>query len=268
MRIHRRAFTLIELLVVIAIIAILAAILFPVFAQAKRAAKDTAALSNVKQTAVAGVMYSSDSDDNVMLWEQPAAPWIAWPILIQPYEKNTDMMWDPGRSKTVTVGAQPWDNSPRVDWAWQTHMTMNRYGYASYGTPHSQTSIEGVAERIAWTWGEVQNSGNTLSQHWFDAQRAACPSVANAPTDRSTDWYNQIARAAIKYHADGVIAAFADGHSKKINYKQAMKNQPTFAASGQCEKDNFYGPDGINNTADDNDTPLTRMWGRWWSATY
>ena len=41
-----------------------------------------------------------------------------------------------------------------------------------------------------------------------------------------------------------MIAAFADGHAKKLNYKQAMKNQPTFAASAQCERDNFYGPDG------------------------
>lgn len=59
----KRAFTLIELLVVIAIIAILAAILFPVFAQAKEAAKKTAALSNVKQTATAFAMYLADSDD-------------------------------------------------------------------------------------------------------------------------------------------------------------------------------------------------------------
>src|SRR6185369_9335246 len=59
----RRAFTLIELLVVIAIIAILAAILFPVFAQAKVAAKKTADLSNTKQIATASMIYSSDYDD-------------------------------------------------------------------------------------------------------------------------------------------------------------------------------------------------------------
>jgi len=58
-----RAFTLIELLVVIAIIAILAAILFPVFAQAKQAAKKTASLSNIKQTALGSYMYSGDVDD-------------------------------------------------------------------------------------------------------------------------------------------------------------------------------------------------------------
>ncbi len=61
--IMKRAFTLIELLVVIAIIAILAAILFPVFAQAKVAAKKTADLSNQKQIATSTFLYSSDADD-------------------------------------------------------------------------------------------------------------------------------------------------------------------------------------------------------------
>ena len=59
----RRAFTLIELLVVIAIVAILAAILFPVFAQAKASAKKTACLSNLKQLGVAFTLYEADADD-------------------------------------------------------------------------------------------------------------------------------------------------------------------------------------------------------------
>jgi prepilin-type N-terminal cleavage/methylation domain-containing protein len=61
----KRAFTLIELLVVIAIIAILAAILFPVFAQAKDSAKQTACLSNTKQVMLAAIMYSNDFDDTL-----------------------------------------------------------------------------------------------------------------------------------------------------------------------------------------------------------
>jgi prepilin-type N-terminal cleavage/methylation domain-containing protein len=60
---HRKGFTLIELLVVIAIIAILAAILFPVFAQAKASAKKAADLSNFKQTGLSLIMYSGDFDD-------------------------------------------------------------------------------------------------------------------------------------------------------------------------------------------------------------
>ena len=62
----KRAFTLIELLVVIAIIAILAAILFPIFAQAKSAAKKSQSLSNVKQIGIAWQLYNGDNDDTVM----------------------------------------------------------------------------------------------------------------------------------------------------------------------------------------------------------
>src|SRR6266700_1648862 len=62
---HKKAFTLIELLVVIAIIAILAAILFPVFAQAKAAAKRTGDLSNLKQIGTASFIYANDYDDQL-----------------------------------------------------------------------------------------------------------------------------------------------------------------------------------------------------------
>src|SRR5579872_5783262 len=94
----RKAFTLIELLVVIAIIAILAAILFPVFAQAKAAAKKTVALSNAKQQALAAIMYAGDVDDSAPLSAvviDAAGDNLQWQDLIQPYAKNYGIVFDP-----------------------------------------------------------------------------------------------------------------------------------------------------------------------------
>lgn len=99
-----RGFTLIELLVVIAIIAILAAILFPVFAQAKLAAKKTAQLSDVKQMALAILMYQNDYDDNYSTAFNPAnngGSWagspnpILWCQFVQPYTKNINIFYGP-----------------------------------------------------------------------------------------------------------------------------------------------------------------------------
>ena len=74
-----KGFTLIELLVVIAIIALLAAILFPVFAQAKLAAKKTADLSNIKQIGTATAMYQNDYDDsNPMATSFENGPTYGW----------------------------------------------------------------------------------------------------------------------------------------------------------------------------------------------
>ncbi|MFS8808278.1 DUF1559 domain-containing protein, partial [Synechococcus sp. R6-10] len=92
----KRGFTLIELLVVIAIIAILAAILFPVFARARESARTSSCLSNVRQIATGIMMYIQDYDETY-----PAATNISrafntqWPqlrTLIQPYVKN-DKIW-------------------------------------------------------------------------------------------------------------------------------------------------------------------------------
>jgi len=115
MTIKTRAFTLIELLVVIAIIAILAAILFPVFAQAKLAAKKISSLSNMKQFDLGSIMYSGDYDDTtVMGWNgtQPGVlrdngavyrPWFPWTAAIQPYVKSLAILTCP--VYTLPIGA-------------------------------------------------------------------------------------------------------------------------------------------------------------------
>jgi prepilin-type N-terminal cleavage/methylation domain-containing protein/prepilin-type processing-associated H-X9-DG protein len=115
----RTAFTLIELLVVIAIIAILAAILFPVFAQAKEAAKKTTCLSNLKQQGLAGIMYANDNDDYLpdTSWDGPCSSstpgsngyyavsdnyWsgvYSWPLASLPYTKSQAMLKCPSDPK-------------------------------------------------------------------------------------------------------------------------------------------------------------------------
>ena len=90
-----RGFTLIELLVVIAIIAILAAILFPVFAQAREKARGAACLSNVKQLGLALQMYAQDYDETLPNNAQDTDKFLApnapanWAKGLQAYAKNT-----------------------------------------------------------------------------------------------------------------------------------------------------------------------------------
>jgi prepilin-type N-terminal cleavage/methylation domain-containing protein/prepilin-type processing-associated H-X9-DG protein len=93
-----KAFTLIELLVVIAIIAILAAILFPVFAQAKAAAKKTVCLSNQKQIGLGIQIYINDVDDTLPMdqyWvATPPTLQVRWEAMIDPYVKNGNKFSD------------------------------------------------------------------------------------------------------------------------------------------------------------------------------
>jgi prepilin-type N-terminal cleavage/methylation domain-containing protein/prepilin-type processing-associated H-X9-DG protein len=126
----RRAFTLIELLVVIAIIAILAAILFPVFAQAREKARMSACLSNMKQTGSAMMMYVQDYDETFPYLRfhgadsVPSANAYVWKNAIVPYLKSLDVLSCPSNPVGRPVPGQygnrdapkPGDNAE----GWQT----------------------------------------------------------------------------------------------------------------------------------------------------
>ncbi|HVL38107.1 MAG TPA: prepilin-type N-terminal cleavage/methylation domain-containing protein [Fimbriimonadaceae bacterium] len=184
----RRAFTLIELLVVIAIIAILAAILFPVFAQAKEAAKKTQTLSNAKQIGTAMIMYAADFDDLFPLAQPPdsatgnvrwnvitdvPADWrlapgtvvndfnMQWSNSTQPYMKNSGLYEGAGLPKTrrITAAYATAYGAPRKPWASVT-FTMN--GLIS---SYSQSGVNAVANLpLVWAGaGKVALEGVNIA---------------------------------------------------------------------------------------------------------
>ena len=155
----RRAFTLIELLVVIAIIAILAAILFPVFAQAKAAAKKTAGISNQKQLGLGMILYTGDADDkypqvdacvpgsslNPALkglttggcaaprYTGGAGAWnranaYSWQKWVMPYIKTIGLFEHPGRQKLGSA----WDQDGQIYNGFALNIAIT--GYASVRT--------------------------------------------------------------------------------------------------------------------------------------
>jgi len=91
---RHKGFTLIELLVVIAIIAILAAILFPVFARAREKAVQTTCLSNVKQLCLGTLMYAEDYDGRLpaVFWKEPDGTRHNWVDVVEPYLKNNQIV--------------------------------------------------------------------------------------------------------------------------------------------------------------------------------
>jgi prepilin-type N-terminal cleavage/methylation domain-containing protein/prepilin-type processing-associated H-X9-DG protein len=221
----RTGFTLIELLVVIAIIAILAAILFPVFAQAREAARKTSCLSNTKQLILGWLMYTQDYDETYPMTAQldgdPATGnWWGetqryWQEFIEPYIKNngTSQVW---LNKTsVFICSNYLKSAPAVDEAGNLKDTdspqVGEYPLASYAPNFSPTTAwwalgQSWAGENAGVATEA-TTGKPSQQIMLAPNHSCC--IETWGGGGSNNW----TRAA-RRHAEGANYAMLDGHSK------------------------------------------------------
>jgi prepilin-type N-terminal cleavage/methylation domain-containing protein/prepilin-type processing-associated H-X9-DG protein len=178
----RRGFTLIELLVVIAIIAILASILFPVFAKAREKARQSSCLSNSKQLGLAVLQYVQDYDECFPLlgynFSDGSEAQRGWAARLVPYTKNEQIFRCPSRRNTLT---RPCD--------YQASQGMGASG--SWASGNSLGAVNSPAQCI------MLSESNHSSVDTIDASNWSSICYLNA-----------------NRHNDGQNLAFVDGHTK------------------------------------------------------
>jgi prepilin-type N-terminal cleavage/methylation domain-containing protein len=168
----RRGFTLIELLVVIAIIAILAAILFPVFARAREKARQTSCLSNLKQITLGTLMYAQDFDEMLpqgghWLYIGGVRTMMYWTRAIEPYLKNTQLLMCP--SSSYKTHPHAWNygfvsQTTGYNGGTGGFVLPNGTSVPSYSSPVALAKITAPAERVL-----VSDSTNfyTVLHYWY-----------------------------------------------------------------------------------------------------
>ncbi len=202
----RRGFTLIELLVVIAIIAILAAILFPVFARAREKARQTSCLSNLKQISQAELMYESDNDENTA--GVYAVPWNAslsmytWVDMLMPYVKN-EQVWV----------------CPSTRHAYRANTSKPLWHECSYGANRTSVLTPGMGGSYVYAFQSAERI--TASECLL-----AVDSKNGSPEVR---WGGGAPSNVVDPHNGGSNVAFFDGHAKFLTLGQ-LKN------AGDAEK--------------------------------
>lgn len=218
-----RGFTLIELLVVIAIIAILAAILFPVFAQAKAAAKRTLTISNAKQIGLGTMMYADDNNDTYCYASiynggvTPGKEETTAMKTIFPYIKSIGVWYHgfsgPPRDARVPANQDAnWGN-----WIYGVTIATNGYllrgydaAYAQYAPPPlTSSSVDQIASRALFVPTANRNDPSSGAYTINDDPGYFCVTPAE---NADNPYYNRLWTVA-KLHAKGIASTFMDGHS-------------------------------------------------------
>ena len=203
LRFLKRAFTLIELLVVIAIIAILAGILFPVFAQAREAARKTSCASNLKNLGTAVLMYTQDYDEQFPLaaYTTSGFAFLIWHDLTDPYVKNKQIWHCPSSPVSKTdQGGKP-----------TTHFGFN----ARYLTTIQLDLAASYLNHRAASLASVQSPTETVMLADAKASKAAswCGDDGKfllPPSDTDTDCWGR----PNPLHNEGGNILWVDGHVK------------------------------------------------------
>jgi len=244
----RKGFTLIELLVVIAIIAILAAILFPVFARARENARRASCQSNMKQIGLGLAQYTQDYDERfpIEAMNATATPGpFGWADGLQPYIKSTQLFKCP--SDTQTFSDNPESNG-YTSYMYNIALARANGGGVLAGTGAS------IANRVGVSLSQLENSVLTISIFETNGTgssnnqqpTARCSSRGGgAPTDGTLN----TGVAALQRHLEGSNWLFADGHVKWLKSESptqtsaVFKPMATFAQSGN--KATFHVNDSI-----------------------
>ncbi|MGM0494593.1 MAG: prepilin-type N-terminal cleavage/methylation domain-containing protein [Armatimonadota bacterium] len=220
---RRRGFTLIELLVVIAIIAILAAILFPVFARAREKARQSSCLSNVKQIGLGLMMYVTDYDDRypTLYYATTGTPSrVDYVQVIHPYINNMQI-WNCPSAETET----PINN--------YTSLATRSYAYSRFLNYRKAATIKRTAEIVAladacmdsWGPGRLYSPSNgwnemIASQDFSDA----VDSRTNNSYWRTSEEGGRPGFNVSPRHNGQANVCYADGHAKSMTYSALYNN--------------------------------------------